>query len=415
MPVVPEVILPYKPFFKELPTFDVEHGFYCSFMYYGGNFDFVELEFYSNTTGSLVLSWPDSAHDYDILIPSSYTSRYLENGESYNIRMRVSDSSSNTATYTSSWSDYAIVYCFSIPQFYFDPEPETVTNSYFEAHLVYTQAQGEPLDTYRFQLYSSDTPQVFIDRDPVFDTGTLYDTWNLSYLFQNLLNQKYYILKAYGTTKHKIPDCIAYLSFYVNYDAVQSFSNIKLTNIPNLGAVEIAGNLSVIEGHTNPPNQPRFIDNSEIDLITDSDSYVMFDDGFDIEDEFVVEMVGRNLTPFTNILTMSNDTTTITVEYKIGDFESYTGGTSTYYGRSGKWCGYFELKVANKLTNDFIISYVGISNYINYININHRIPNTEVFIWLKHCDVDVPILDENENQIGTKTYHNLFEIKAEVL
>lgn len=357
---MPDTTLPYKPIIYSAPTFDVTQGCTITFTYLGGVAQSNTIVFKNNTTNETVYTLTTTTNQLKCEIPPNATG--LENGGVYNITIQVRES----ATTVSQVSAPVVVYCFSTPTFTFSAPTVNaiVPTSYVEAILVYNQAQDEPLDRYSFTLYDSNNQLISSSDD-------LYDTTSLSYVFNNLIDDRIYSIKAFGVTKHNI-NLEATVSFSVNYEEPSVYTFLALTNVPETGSISIAPNIVIAEGSAYP-DPPTYIDNSAIDLRAPH-ARAVFNDGFMINNNFVVQMIGWDFTPFSQILRMGGY---IFVEYRIGNFASWEGEGD---------CGYFELKVSQGSTY-----YVGMSNYFDVLT-----PSDVVYIWLRH-------------------YNGAFEIKAEII
>ena len=356
-------VLPYKPVIYSAPTFDVTEGCTITFTYLGGIIKSNTITFRNNSTNAVVYTQTTVSNQLKCVIPANASG--LANGTVYNISITVTETTNDT----SQPSDTVIIYCFSTPTFTFSAPTNNsiVPTSYVEAIVTYSQAQNEPLDRYSFTLYDINGQQKSF-------SGDLYNTTTLSYVFYNLLDNEGYSIKATGVTQHNIV-VEANINFTINYEEPSIYSFLGLENVPEADAIKIAPNIIVAEGKAYP-NPPTFIDNSAVDL-TQQGSYVEFNNGFTINDNFVIQMIGSNFTPFTHILTMANNVCKILVEYRTGNFASWSGEGD---------CGYFELKVGNNTAR-----YVGISNYFDVLT-----SEDVVFIWIRH-------------------YNGAFEIQAEIL
>ena len=321
---MPDTTLPYKPVIYSAPTFDVTQGCTITFTYLGGIVQSNTVTFRNNTTNAVVYTLTTTSNQLKCVIPANASG--LSNGGVYNVTIQVRES----ATTVSQVSDPVIVYCFSTPTFAFDSVPATVSTSYLEVFLTYSQAQGEPLDRYNFTLYDINGQQKEF-------SGELYNTTTLSYVFYNLIDNESYSIKAVGVTQHNIT-VETTISFVVNYEEPSVYSLLGLENVPDAGAIKISPNVIIAEG-TAYPSPPIFIDNSEIDL-TAPNSHVDFDKGFIIDNDFVVQLIGTHFTPFTNVLLMKGKYAMLSLEYRTGSFASWSGEGD---------CGYFELKVNNYL------------------------------------------------------------------
>lgn len=366
----------YKPIILNAPTFDVTQGCTINFAYYGGLFTQTKIEFRDNSTDSVAATLiSDNSNMYIQVAPNTSG---LSNNKIYNITISVNEGDEQN----SNWSDKsnkAIIYCFSTPTFTFlsPTQGSSLTTSYAEVTLNYSQSENEPLDKYRLVMYDNNDAVIA-------SSGDLYDIDNngnpLPYIFNNYLeNGAEYHIIATAVTLHGMT-VNATTNFTCEYIQPESYAHMTLTNLPDSGSVSISSNVIALQGvaETNPP---VYINNKAIDLRNNS---VTFSEGFNINQNFIMQIKGRNFTPFKPMVVMKdNKGNEIVIQYCIGLFESYQDiGTtiSTYYGQTGKWCGYFELK-ANLIAKDgtqIVTQYVGHSNYFNVIPAYQ-----EMLIWVQ--------------------------------
>lgn len=350
----------YKPMLYLVPAFDAREDFIFTFSYLGGSIFKNTILIKNNETNQEVYRNTETTRQLRHTVPANT----LTNGKIYNVSIQVIDGDNNV----SQFSDPIVIYCFSNPNFTFTnlTENQIVSSSFFEAQLNYSQPEGEKLNQYTIFLYNSNKIEIS-------NSGNLYDTDNLKYIVSNLVNGDYYYLRATGKTIHNMTVDTGYVFFNIRYINPPVYTLLGLENKPEVGAISISPHIIVITGTSNP-DPPKYINGIEVDL-TEKDSYVQFEGGFNITNDFVIQLIGRNFNDYSDILILDNKNYKIIISYRKGSFDGQDGEKA-----------YFELKAYNAITN-----YVQMSNYLNIPN-----ENENVYIWIKRKGA-------------------LFEIKAEIL
>lgn len=350
----------YKPMLYLVPAFDATADFTFTFSYLGGEIFRNTILIKNNATNQEVYRNTVVSRQLRHTVPAGT----LRNGTVYNVSIQVIDGNNDSSPF----SDPIVVYCYTTPTFGFTNlvEDQIVSSSFFEAQLNYSQPEGEILNQYTVFLYNS-------NRIEITNSGNLYDTENLRYIVNNLVNGDYYYLRATGRTLHNMDIDTGYVFFNVRYINPPVYSLLGLENQAEIGAISISPHLVVVTGTSNP-DPPKFINNIEVDL-RDEGSWVKFDSGFNIANDFTIQMIGRDFNDYSQILILDNKQYKITLEYRYGTFAG-----------NDEEIAYFELKAYNPLTN-----YILLSNYIDKTT-----PNENIYIWMRRKN-------------------NVFELKAEVL
>ena len=350
--------LTYKPVLFSVPAFDASKDFTFSFSYSYGTIQDNTILIKDNETGLDVYRNKVVSRQLRQTVPAST----LQNGKIYSVRVQVTDINGDI----SQFSDPIVIYCFTTPVFNFTnvTEEQTLTSSYYQFDIGYSQTEGELLSQYTVILYNSNKVEIN-------NSGSLYDTSDLGYTFYNLANKEFYYVRAIGVTVHNITIDTGYVYFNILYETPPVYTLLGLENLPSAGAIRVSPNIKVIGASCNP-DPPIFIDNKEIDL-TGEGSYVHFEDGFKISDNFLIQCIGRNFKNHSLIMKLSNNEYNIEVYYRTGNFEGQDGNKA-----------YIELKSYNPIT-----CYYQMSNYID-------IPNETqyIYIWIKRTNNKYEIVIE---------------------
>lgn len=280
----------------------------------------------------------------------------LANGNYYNLQLRVFDKDDVPSPY----SKTEIFCCLASPTFSFLnlTENQIIQNSFFQAQLAYSQVQNEPLNNYQFILYNEH--QIEIAR-----SGTFYNTSSLSYTFSNLEDKGKYFFRATGETLNHMVVDTGMITASVRYSTHTLFTKVDLDNLAKMASIRIRSNIVSITGKSNP-DPPIYLNDTEVDL-RDPESWVKFDEGFEISGDFTAQIKARDIINYSIPLILSNESNEIVIKFMKGTFASQ--------GNIEK--AYFELTASNS-----IVSYVTMSNYLTL-----PIANIDsIYIWIRRIN-----------------------------
>lgn len=352
----------YKPILYQVSAFDASEEFTFFFSYIGSSLSKNTIVIRDNETNEEVYENTFVTMQLKNTVPANT----LNNGKVYNVSIQVFDNDGNSSPF----SDAIVVFCYTSPEFKITniSENQIISSSYYQVELSYEQIEGEKLNQYSLILYNANKIEIY-------NTGNIFNTSNLSLLISDLINGEFYYIRATGITIHGMIVDTGYTAFSVRYIKPPVYSLLGLENKPNVGAISITPNILTIEGTVNP-DPPKFIDNKEIDL-TEDDSYVKFDEAFNIENDFVIQLIGRSFKKFSEIIILENEKYKIEIKYMYGKFE---GQEKEKY--------YFQLRAYNEATNYFLTS-----NYIDVLNNEEKI-----FLWIKKKNNIYELICEVLNQ-----------------
>ncbi len=304
----------------------------------------------NNTTGITVFD--DTAVSFQLkhTIPANT----LENNKIYNIVAYAID----TNDVSSSPSATVLFKCYTTPTWNFSnivPD-QIITNSSYGVELTYIQSEGELLKSYQVSLYNS-------TQSLLYQTGILYNTTSLSATLSGLNDNTQYYIRATGVTLNGMTLDTGYISVSVEYLSPVLFAITGLENVPNDGSIKITSNFILLVGTSNP-NPATYIADTLVDLSTDG-SYVKFDEGFNITDDFIIQIIGRDFTDYLTVLELSNGAYTVELQYMRGTFIGITGEKV-----------YFILNAYNSVTNYTITS--------NLIDV--PLSTDRIHIWIKRIN-----------------------------
>ena len=321
-----------KPILYSTNAFDsgFEHDFKFSWT---GNQAFKNrLRIYKNIDNTLVYDTTQTTMQLFHVLPANI----LVNGIEYNCEISVFDNNN----LESEFSTKVIFKCLTNPSYSFTnlTSGQIVKNATFSSTLLYSQTQGELLDSYNISLYDNGQKLVY-------KSDTKYDTDVLSDTLSGLNDNSQYYLRSEGITINGMTVDTGLIQFSVEYLKPSIFSKIPLENVN--GGIKISCNIIIVTGECSIEN-PTYIDNKKIDL-TNEGVTVTFDEGFNITDNFTMQYVGCDFTNYSTILEYTAENKNLTLTY----YKALIKGESVEKV-------YVNLKVKGSVT-----TYTIVSNRIN--------------------------------------------------
>ena len=221
----------------------------------------------------------------------------LSNGGYYNVVIYTIDNSANE----SAPSTPVPFYCYSQPTLTITniPATETIGNGTYKFQGNYLQTENEQLNSYQFILYDSN--KDILDRSDII----YYQSNNsLAYTFVGMDNDISYYVELKGQTVNSTEITSGLMYFTVRYTQPATFAIVDLINDCENGYIQISSNIVAIDGKSNP-EPPIYIDDKEVDL-RDKDSWVKWDKGFNINNDFTMRVWGRDFNDYEKIISLAN-------------------------------------------------------------------------------------------------------------
>ena len=258
----------------------------------------------NNQTGEIVYNQTQSSMKLEHVLPANS----LKNNNFYNAVIYTIDNGNDESVA----SVPIPFYCYTQPALTIDniPSSGTIENGTYSFQGNYVQNEGELLNSYRFTLYDSNktilaqSPLIYYNTDP-----------SLTYLFSGMSNNTSYYIELTGETINSTILTSGVKSFTVRYIQPASFAICDLVNDCENGYIQISSNIVAIDGKSNPI-PPKYIDDKEVDL-REPDSWVEWDSGFSIKNDFTLRAWGRDFNPYEPIITLSNQQNTSSTPNKI--------------------------------------------------------------------------------------------------
>lgn len=280
----------------------------------------------------------------------------LTNGNYYQAFLQTIDNSGNTSTQ----SNTIQFYCYSEPSFEFADIPinHIINNSNYNFEVIYNQPEGETLNAYVFNLYDVNKTLISTSGTQYIGQSSLPTT--ISYLFSGFENNTTYYIECNGITLHNMQITTGQIEIVASYEQPTLYTIFSATNNCQDGYITLQSNVVNIVGNSYPED-PVYINDKELDL-TQSNSYVIWNDGYEINGNFTTRLWGRNFTPNTQVFQFSNVN---------GDIMSLF-----YCEKDSK--SWFELKA---LSNGWQRGYVIQSNEIDTPE-----STEQIFIWIRRIN-----------------------------
>lgn len=247
----------------------------------------------NNKTGNVVYEKITATMKLAVTIPANT----LSNNNYYNVVIYTIDNANNQ----SNPSTPVPFYCYSQPTLTITniPATETIGNGTYAFQGNYLQSEGEQLNSYQFILYDSN--KNILDRS---DIIYYQSNSSLAYTFVGMDNDTSYYVELKGQTVNNTEITSGLMYFTVRYTQPATFAIVDLINDCENGYIQISSNIVAIDGKSNP-EPPIYIDDKEVDL-RDKDSWVKWDEGFNINNDFTMRIWGRDFNDYERIISLAN-------------------------------------------------------------------------------------------------------------
>jgi len=291
-----------KPTLFFIPSFDYSYGSTIKFLWLGNQMYSNTLVIRDNNTNVVVYETTLLTMRPEHIIQANSS---LQNGKLYNASVKVTDVDGND----SEWSDTLLFYCITTPTFSINIEPDQIIRAQtYGVDITYSQPEGELLQSYRVRVFNSSNAVVY-------DSNTRYiiDTVRIT----NLQDNGHYTIIATGETVNGMQLSTGQISFSVDFVKSETYFVCELQNMYDTGGVYIKSNIISVEGSSD--SEVTYIDNEIADL---TNNVVHFNKDFVITEDFSLLIRGYGFEAGTNILYLSGNDESITVEYKYDKYEN---------------------------------------------------------------------------------------------
>lgn len=324
-----------SPILYDIGTFDATTGTIVKFYYTGEQVFANKLIIKNSETLEVIFEEKISSMQLSHIIPNDV----LSNGVTYIATVKVYDKLDNESPN----SNNVLFTCYTTPLFYINnlSDGDIVNDATIPISLYYSQAENVELNQYTVTLYD-------YGHNEIFTSGAVYENTILTVTVSGLIDNESYYVRATGETVAGMSVDTGYLGFSVDIVAPNTFLILDLENVAEESSVKVAINVVIVEGRNE--GDISYIDDKAIDLT--NGSKVIFDDGFNIKNNFTAGIVGQNFVDYSTIAEFISGDNRITVTWNKGDF----GEGEKYYA---------ELIASTEINNSFILNYVIQSNFLD--------------------------------------------------
>lgn len=275
-----------KPILDSVVAWDVANGQTFTFNVIGGDLVVGNILYIlDNTTNEVVYTLNTTSFKYEAVVPPRVNR--LVNGTYYSAYIVTVGQNGNI----SAQSNIIQFYCYSTPSWLITniSSGMTITNSSVTALGFYNQAEGEFLNDYNFILYDA-------QKNILTSSGIQYiivsgSTQNFNYNFIGLESGYAYFIQLVGHTVQGTILDTGLIDFTVLYEVPEVYSVLELTANCDEGYIVYSSKATGIVGYSFP-SPPIYTDNG-VDL-TQTDSYVLWNNGFEISDNFTLKAWVKN-------------------------------------------------------------------------------------------------------------------------
>lgn len=222
----------------------------------------------------------------------------LSSGKQYIIQIQVFDIDSNS----SNLSSPVLFYCFSMPTFEFENIKSGAVHKSANITLAlnYTQKESEPLKSFQFFKYS-------YDKTLLESTSVSYSDKTTSHTFYLLENDTTYYFRAVGETYHGIPLDTGYILLNVSFNTIPANILFQAENDYKNGYVSIRLNIKDVGYELE--NNNYTLKNG---MLTLKDNSLSYNDGFSVEDDFILLVEAKEL-PLKRFLTTNSNAFSLSI------------------------------------------------------------------------------------------------------
>ena len=341
-----------KPQINTIKPFDAKNSYKVTMSFVGNYpkknkiivYDAITLnEIYRNTTSV-------SKFEIENTIPAGT----LVNGKKYAIQGLVIDEYGIESVL----SDKVYFWCFDTPSFYFKDinNEDTFNTASIFATLVYEQTDWEDIREFRFYLYD-EVKSLLTESDAFFTTD------NLTYAYRGLEDDKFYYIRAIGSTINGIQMDTGYIKIFVNYENHGKYKLIQAECNDRNSVVTYHTNFIVI--HPSDMDTEYEYENGWINLL---DKTLVYDQHFIFNGDFTISIRCRDIYRNATLLKCANEN------------EGFTLSTYVYDDEQMR----FKLTVPNGMSNYILYSQPLKPDVFDIIGVHIRRINNiyELFVFI---------------------------------
>lgn len=273
------------PTLMQQNAFDATQAHVFTFnVYSGSQITGSKLTIKNNATLETVYDGAETSYAFEHTVPANT----LTNGVYYQASIQTMDAQGNF----SPASNIIQFYCYSAPTLVFNniPTANIIPSASFAFEVKYNQAEGEALDSYVFNLYT--TAGTLIST-----SGRLYNTTTtvptvFAYTFSGFNNGENYAVEVNAVTVEGTQITTGKQTVFVQYSQPGMFSSLYLTNNCKNGYITVQANVIGINGEADPmpPNYKTLLGENVVEL--QGNQYVQWTEGYEIPENFTLRIWG---------------------------------------------------------------------------------------------------------------------------
>lgn len=273
------------PTLMQQNAFDATQAHVFTFnVYSGSQITGSKLTIKNNATLETVYDGTETSYAFEHTVPANT----LTNGVYYQASIQTMDAQGNF----SPASNIIQFYCYSAPTLVFNniPTANIIPSASFAFEVKYNQAEGEALDSYVFNLYT--TAGTLIST-----SGRLYNTTTtvptvFAYTFSGFNNGEDYVVEVNAVTVEGTQITTGKQTVFVQYSQPGMFSSLYLTNNCKNGYITVQANVIGINGEADPmpPNYKTLLGETVVEL--QGNQYVQWTEGYEIPENFTLRIWG---------------------------------------------------------------------------------------------------------------------------
>ena len=333
-----------KPILYNVPAFDATQEITFQFLWQGNQSFGNIIQIRDNNTQQVIYQEPETT----MQLKHTLDANTLKNGNYYNVRVATIDINNNKSEY----SDPVAFYCFTTPTFTFDniSSNQIVRNASYQINMSYKQIENEPLQSWEISLYN-------MSQSKIQGSGVQYSD-EIKYTLTDLEDSQTYYIKATCMTLNGMEVSTGFILFKVEYKHPSVYSLLTLENISNSGYIKLQSNIRAVEAKS--LKEVEYIGNEYINL---KNNTVYIDEDFSLKDDYVINLLGYNLTPNALIMQLSDGNNNINLYLRKGTYAINNNIEKTF----------IELNMP-----------IGFTSYVCYSNYIDNPSNTDMLdIWIK--------------------------------
>lgn len=273
-----------KPILNNIASFDVAQPKDISFTVSGGDRPVKAIlninVSNTNYKKSYIQNISSTTSDYTITIPANFlTGDNFGNGVNY----EMSVATYNYQGQMSEQSDIQFVTTYTSPIVDIISPNSIYGNSTLLANFTYSQEQDEKINKYSFKLFNSIGTQLEYSGDIFYKNNT-----SLQYQFSTVLNNNKTYSVQFNIVTMGGTEIIIEQVFTTQYILSNDYFPLIIddSDTCDTGMLVVRSELVVFEGKVHP-YPPIYVDNDYV-VLTEDGSYVIFDDGFSINSNYVM-------------------------------------------------------------------------------------------------------------------------------